>query len=200
MFTNALSGKNLGGAYGGADFNPYNKSENEIQRFAQSYMTELSKYIGPDIDLPGMGEGCGPTEIGYLYGQYKRINQHCGQNGKGLLWGGSPGPAVHAQGMGIAYFAKKMLADKGMSLEGKRCLITGSNATALALAEKLTELGAVPLTFSDTSGFIYEPTGFDAAKVKTVQKIKAERGARVGRYIIASTAAKFNGTWCVMLL
>jgi glutamate dehydrogenase (NADP+) len=194
MFTNALSGKNLGGAYGGADFNPYNKSENEIQRFAQSYMTELSKYIGPDIDLPGMGEGCGPTEIGYLYGQYKRINQHCGQNGKGLLWGGSPGPAVHAQGMGIAYFAKKMLADKGTSLEGKRCLITGSNSTALALAEKLVELGAIPLTFSDTSGFIYEPTGFDAAKVKTVQKIKAERGARVGRYIIASTAAKFNGT------
>ena len=94
--------------------------------------------------------------------------------------------------MGIAYFAKRLLEEKGQSLAGKRCLVTGSNATALALAEKLVELGAIPVTFSDSSGFIYEPTGFDAAKVKTVQKIKAERGARVGRYIIASTAAKFN--------
>ena len=89
-FTNALSNQAIGGAYGGADFNPYDKSETEIQRFCQSYMTELSKYIGPDVDLPGLGDGCGTSEIGYLYGQYKRVNQHCGQVGKGLLWGGSP--------------------------------------------------------------------------------------------------------------
>lgn len=190
-FSNALSLKNVGGAYGGADFNPYTKSETEIQRFCQSYMTELSKYIGPDVDLPGLGEGVTATEIGYLYGQYKRINHHCGQVGKGLLWGGVP---LHeqAQGYGVAYFAKKMLADKGLSLEGKRCLITGSNYTALSVAEKLIELGAIPVTFSDTSGNIFEPQGFDSAKLKTMQRIKQDRGARVGRYILASTSAKFN--------
>jgi glutamate dehydrogenase (NADP+) len=126
VFSNALSGKTIGGAYGGSTFNPYTKSETEIQRFCQSYMTELSKYIGPDKDLPGMGEGVGPSEIGYLYGQYKRINQTCGQIGQGLLWGGSP-VHIKAQGYGVVYFAKKMLADKGMSLAGKRCLITGSH-------------------------------------------------------------------------
>jgi glutamate dehydrogenase (NADP+) len=126
VFTNALTGKNIGGAYGGATFNPYTKSETEIQRFCQSYMTELSKYIGPDKDLPGMGEGVGPAEIGYLYGQYKRINQHCGQIGEGLLWGGSP-MHIKAHGYGVVYFAKKMLEDKGMSLAGKRCLVTGSH-------------------------------------------------------------------------
>lgn len=89
-FTNALGNKNIGGAFGGADFDPYSKSETEIQRFCQSYMTELSKYIGPDVDLPGLGDGVNAPEIGYMYGQYKRINQHCGQFGKGLLWGGSP--------------------------------------------------------------------------------------------------------------
>eukprot|EP00596_Hydrurales_sp_CCMP1899_P002281 CAMPEP_0119051166 /NCGR_PEP_ID=MMETSP1177-20130426/72871_1 /TAXON_ID=2985 /ORGANISM="Ochromonas sp, Strain CCMP1899" /LENGTH=505 /DNA_ID=CAMNT_0007030283 /DNA_START=119 /DNA_END=1636 /DNA_ORIENTATION=- len=190
-FTNALGNKNIGGAYGGADFDPYTKSETEIQRFCQSYMTELSKYIGTDVDLPGLGEGVNATEIGYMYGQYKRINQHCGQFGKGLLWGGSPA-YKEATGYGIVYFAKKMLADKGLSLEGKRCLITGSGRSSQAVAEKLVDLGAIPITFSDSSGFIYEPNGFDSAKVKTVSKIKSERGARVGRYIIASTAAKFN--------
>jgi hypothetical protein len=98
----------LGGAFGGADFNPYTKSETEIQRFCQSYMTELAKYIGPDTDLPGLGEGVTNIEVGYMYGQYKRINHHCGQVGKGLMWGGSP-VHVKAQGYGIAYFAKKML-------------------------------------------------------------------------------------------
>lgn len=222
--TNALSHQKIGGAYGGADFNPYDKSETEIQRFCQSYMTELSKYIGPDVDLPGLGEGVNASEIGFLYGQYKRVNQHCGQVGKGLLWGGVP-VYQQAQGYGVVHFAEQvntsvcdahlcatvalllyypspypspslpsaqMLADKGMSLAGKKCLITGSHATAMAVAEKLLELGAVPITFTDSSGHIYEPSGFDAAKLKTVMKIKDERGARVGRYIIASTSAKFN--------
>ena len=154
-------------------------------------MTELSKYIGPDVDLPGMGEGINAAEIGYLYGQYKRINEHYGQFGKGLLWGGSP-VYTQAQGYGVVYFAKKMLADKGMSFEGKKCLILGSHYVALAIAEKLIQLGAIPITFSDSSGFVYEAGGFDDAKLKTVQKIKADRGARIGRYIIASTSAEFN--------
>ena len=138
-FSNALSGVKIGGAFGGADFNPYNKSDTEIQRFCQSYMTELSKYIGPDVDLPGLGDGVTQAEIGYLYGQYKRINHHCGQVGQGLLWGGNP-VAIQAHGYGVVYFAKKMLEDKGLSLEGKKCLITGSHYVALAVAEKLIEV------------------------------------------------------------
>lgn len=190
VFTNAL-GTSLGGAYGGSDLAPYTKSETELQRFCQSYMTELSKYIGPDIDLPGLGEGVTSPEIGYMYGQYKRINQHCGHQGKGLLWGGSP-CHTEAQGLGVVHFAKRMLAEKGQSLEGKRCLVTGSNYVSLAVAEKLLQLGAIPLTFTDSTGHIYEPGGFDSAKLKTVHKIKSDRGARVGRYILASTSAKFN--------
>lgn len=121
-FSNALlpqSTGSFGGAFGGADFNPYDKSENEIQRFCQSYMTELSKYIGPDFDLPGMGDGVSEVEIGYMYGQYKRINQHFGRLGRGLLWGGSPAHR-NAKGMGIVHFANAFLTDKKMSLEGKR--------------------------------------------------------------------------------
>ena len=155
-------------------------------------MTELSKYIGPDIDMPGQGDGVTASEIGYLYGQYKRINAHCGQQGKGLLWGGQ-NSYEKAHGYGVAHFAKIMLEDKGISLAGKKCLITGSNYVALAVAEKLIEFGAIPLTFTDSSGSIYEPNGFNQSSLKTVQKIKNERGARVGRYIIASTSAKYNG-------
>lgn len=190
-YSNALTQKNIGGGYGGADFNPYNKSETEIQRFCQSYMTELSKYIGADVDLPGIGQGCAAAEIGYMYGQYKRINQHCGQVGKGLLWGGMPA-YQQAHGLGVVYFAKHMLADRKISLEGKRCLITGSNYVALAIAEKLIELGAVPVCFTDGPDTIYEESGFTSAKLKIVQKIKSDRGARVGRYILNSTSAKFN--------
>mmetsp|Transcript_17046 Transcript_17046/g.15398 ORF Transcript_17046/g.15398 Transcript_17046/m.15398 type:complete len:525 (-) Transcript_17046:47-1621(-) len=190
-FSTALSGVKLGGAYGGADFNPYNKSETEIQRFCQSYMTELSKYIGPDVDLPGMGEGVTSSEIGYLYGQYKRLNHQCGQFGSGLLWGGSPANA-QAQGHGVVCFAKRMLEDKGLTLEGKKCLVTGSHYVALAVAEKLLEFGAIPISFSDTSGHVVELNGFNKAKFKTLQTIKSERGARIGRYILASTTAKFN--------
>ena len=154
-------------------------------------MTELSKYAGIDSDLPGMGRGVGPVEIGYLYGQYKRINNHYGQIGKGLLWGGYP---VHyqAQGYGVVYFAKRLLAEKGLTLEGKKCIITGSDQTALFVAEKLIELGAIPITFSDSSGHIHETQGFDLAKFRTMERIKQDRGARVGRYIIASTSAIFN--------
>ena len=190
-FTNAL-GTELGGAFGGADFNPYTKSDTELQRFCQSYMTELSKYIAPDVDLPGMSEGVNVSEIGYLYGQYKRINEHSGQQGRGLLWGGNPKAYMGAHGYGVVSFAKLMLKDKNISLEGKRCLVIGSNYVALAVAEELIANGAIPITLSDSTGHVYEPQGFDSAKLKTLQKIKADRGARVGRYIIASTSAKFN--------
>lgn len=126
-----------------------------------------------------------------MYGQYKRINHHCGQSGSGLLWAGKP-DYIQAQGWSVAYFAKKMLADKGIDLKGKRCIVTGSNFVSFATAEKLLEFGAIPISFSDSSGHIYEENGFDQAKLKTIQRIKSERGAKVGRYIIASTTSKFN--------
>ena len=191
-FTNALSGMLVGGAYGGADFNPYTKSEAEIQRFCQSYMTELSKYIGPDVDLPSLGDGAHEREIGYLYGQYKRLTHHHGRPGHGLLWGGDPSAYVNAQGYGAVYFAEEMLKDKGDTLEGKRCLITGSHYVALAVAQKLHDKGAIPITLSDTSGYIHEPGGFNQSKIESMKKIKSERGARVGRYIIASASALFD--------
>lgn len=191
VFCNALTGCNLGAAAGGADFNPHDKSEAEIQRFCQSFMTELTKYIGPDLDMPSMGYGVGLPEVGYLYGQYKRINDHVAQRGRGVLWGGAHF-YPETSGFGVVEFAKCILADKGDTLEGKRCLITGSGKVAVHVAERLLQLGAIPLTFSDSSGHIYEPDGIDQAKLRTIVKIKSERGARVGRYIIASTTAKYQ--------
>lgn len=191
VFSNALTGRCIGSAVGGADFNPYNKSEAEIQRFCQSYMTELSKYVGPDQDFPNMGMGCGAAEVGYMFGQYKRINQKTGNNGRSFLWGGNPS-FPEASGYGVAHFADALLKDKHDSLEGKRCLIVGSGRVAQTLAAKLLEYGAIPITFSDSSGHIYEPEGFDRGKLRTVVKVKGERGAKVGRYIIASTTAAYN--------
>ena len=190
-FGNALTGARLGGAAGGANFEPRLASESEIQRFCQSFMTELSKYVGPDRDLPSMGVNVGAAEVGYLYGQYKRTTEHYARHGRGILWGGAlPHPEVF--GYSAVHFAKHLLESRGESLAGKRCLITGSGKVALAVAERLLALGAVPLTFSDTSGHIYEPDGVAATKFEQISTIKAERGARVGRYIIASTTAKFN--------
>ncbi|KAG5185513.1 glutamate dehydrogenase 1 (NADP-dependent) [Tribonema minus] len=196
VFTNSLSGCSLGAASGGADFNPHNKSESETQRFCQSYMTELSKYIGPDMDIPSMGYGVGLPEVGYLYGQYKRVNDHVAQKGRGVLWGGIP---LYPEGVGhgVVYFANEMLRDKGDSLKGKRCLVTGSGKLALSIAGKLLELGAIPISFSDSNGHIVETDGFDAAKLRTVVSIKNERGARLGRYIISSTTARFNDPECI---
>eukprot|EP00559_Dactyliosolen_fragilissimus_P009294 CAMPEP_0184856622 /NCGR_PEP_ID=MMETSP0580-20130426/1793_1 /TAXON_ID=1118495 /ORGANISM="Dactyliosolen fragilissimus" /LENGTH=482 /DNA_ID=CAMNT_0027351737 /DNA_START=95 /DNA_END=1543 /DNA_ORIENTATION=- len=188
VFSNGLTGYNLGAAVGGSDINPFDKSEAEIQRFCQSYMTELVKYIGPDIDLPTMGMGVGEKEIGYLYGQYKRINIKSSSGGRPFL---SPSHA-EAPGYGVVHYAKEMLADKGDSLQGKRCLIIGAGKVARSVAQKLLELGAIPLTFSDSSGHVYEPDGIDEGKLKTISKIKNERGALLGRYIIASTTAQFN--------
>eukprot|EP00590_Aulacoseira_subarctica_P001373 CAMPEP_0172414154 /NCGR_PEP_ID=MMETSP1064-20121228/845_1 /TAXON_ID=202472 /ORGANISM="Aulacoseira subarctica , Strain CCAP 1002/5" /LENGTH=404 /DNA_ID=CAMNT_0013150685 /DNA_START=405 /DNA_END=1619 /DNA_ORIENTATION=+ len=192
VFSHAITGFRIGGAVGGADVNPFDKSEAEIQRFCQSYMTELFKYVGPDMDHPTIGMGVGEEEVGYLYGQYKRINIKSGSCGKAFLYGGEPGFHVRAIGNGVVHFAHEMLKDKNDTLEGKRCLVIGSGKVARSTAEKLIEYGAIPITFSDSSGFVYEPDGFDKTKLGTINKIKSERGARVGRYIIASTTAKFN--------
>uniref|UniRef100_A0A7S2E2V9 Glutamate dehydrogenase n=1 Tax=Octactis speculum TaxID=3111310 RepID=A0A7S2E2V9_9STRA len=191
VLTNSISGLDIGAASGGADFNPKNKSDAEIQRFSQSFMTELSKYIGPDIDLPGPGLGVSATEIGYMYGQYKRINSSVAGRGTGILWGGQMKWKA-APGFGVVYFAQAMLNDKSDSLEGKRCVVTGSGMMAMSVAKKLCELGATVLTLSDSSGYIYEQDGLDLSRLDTINKIKAERGARLGRYLMSSTTAKYD--------
>lgn len=212
IFSNALTGMGHGAAVGGSDFNPIDKSESELQRFCQSYMTELAKYVGVDQDIPWMGKGVGPEEMGYMYGQYKRIS---GRSGKGVLLSsslfqkvciiyskrrpcflkGDPQLIVfcfQTPGYGVAHFADEMIRDKNDSLEGKRVMIIGSGKIAQGLARKLVEYGAKPITLSDLSGHIYEPDGFTGGKLTTIDQIKGERGALLGRYIISSTSAQFN--------
>lgn len=191
VLSNSLSGLKVGASVGGADFNVHDKSEAEIQRFCQAFMSALTKHIGTEIDFPSMGSCVGGPEIGYLYGQYKRISLDASPIGGGLLWGGAV-PHPECAGYGVVYFAEKAMRGKGDSLMGKRCVITGSGKVALYAAEKLLELGAIPVTFSDSSGHIFEPEGFDDVKFREVVKIKQERGARVGRYIVASPTAKYN--------
>lgn len=188
VFSNGLTGYPLGAAVGGSDINPLDKSEAEMQRFCQSFMTELVKYIGPDIDIPIMGMGVGEKEMGYLFGQYKRINVNSSSGGTPFMtYSNSDAP-----GVGVVHFAKAMLNDKGESLEGKRCLIIGAGKVARSVARKLLEFGAIPLTFSDASGHVLEPDGIKSEQLNTITKIKSERGALLGRYIIASTTAQFN--------
>lgn len=191
VFGNALTGFDIGAAVGGADINPFDKSEAEMQRFCQSYMTELAKYVGPDVDSPWLGMGVGEKELAYMYGQYKRINVKSSSGGRPFLSGGNQ-TFYQAPGYGVVHYANEMMQDKGDSLEGKRCLIIGAGKVARSVAEKLLEYGAIPITFSDASGHVYEPDGIDIGKLKTIHKIKEERGALLGRYIIASTTAQFN--------
>jgi len=191
VMSNALTGYNFGAAVGGSDFNPFDKSESEMQRFCQSYMTELAKYVGPGIDSPWMGMGVGEKEMGYLFGQYKRINMKHASGGRPFL-SVSNKLFGQAPGFSTVHFANEMLVDKGDSLKGKRCMVIGAGKVARSVAEKLVEYGAIPITFSDESGHVYEPDGFTEGKLKTIDQIKGDRGALLGRYIISSTTAQFN--------
>lgn len=190
VFRNALAGE-YGGAAGGSDFDPIGKSESEIMRFCQSFMTELTNYIGPDRDIPTAGVGVGQREIGYMFGQYKRL-----QNVHGSGWSGVVGDGnflyPQTTGYGVALFAQSVVQASGQTLQGKRCVISGSGKTALHLAEKLLDLGATVLSLSDSSGYIVEPEGFTREKLAILKKIKAERNARIGEYIMASTSAQFH--------
>jgi len=188
VFSTSLTGFEVGAACGGSDFNPFNKSEAEVQRFCQSYMTELAKYVGPDLDQPTMGMGTGEREMGYLMGQYKRINIKSTSAGVPFL----AKKGSHIPGHAVVHFAAKMLKERNNSLMGKRCLILGSGKNARSVASKLLEFGAIPLTFSDESGHLYEPDGICEGKLATISKIKADRGALLGRYVTSSTTAKFN--------
>ena len=182
-FKNALTTLSMGGGKGGADFDPKGKSDAEVMHFCQSFMTELSRHIGKDTDVPAGDIGVGGREIGYLFGQYKRLaNEFSGiLTGKALGWGGSL-IRPEATGYGAVYFAQEMLAAKGEGLEGKRCVISGSGNVAQFTAQKLIQLGAVPLTFSDSTGFIHDPGGIDEEKLDFVMELKNVRRGRIKEY------------------
>src|SRR6266576_3529525 len=166
VFKNSLTTLPIGGGKGGSDFDPKGKSDNEVMRFCQSFMTELYRHIGPDTDVPAGDIGVGGREIGFLFGQYKRLrNEFTGVlTGKGLNWGGSL-IRPEATGYGAVYFASEMLATRGQTLEGKVCLVSGSGNVAQYTVEKLLQLGARPVTLSDSDGFIYDDAGITPEKL-----------------------------------
>lgn len=183
VFKNSLTTLPMGGGKGGSDFDPKGKSDNEVMRFCQSFMTELNRHIGPNTDVPAGDIGVGGREIGYLFGQYKRIrNEFTGVlTGKGLEWGGSV-IRPEATGYGAVYFAQEMLATKNDSLEGKICVVSGSGNVAQFTTQKVTELGGKVVTLSDSSGFIYDPKGIDADKLAWVMDLKNIRRGRIKEY------------------
>ncbi|MCB1703702.1 MAG: NADP-specific glutamate dehydrogenase [Halioglobus sp.] len=176
IFKNALTGLPIGGGKGGANFNPKGKSDSEIMRFCQSFMNELYRHIGPTTDVPAGDIGVGAREIGYLFGQYKRLTgRYDGVlTGKSLLWGGSL-VRKEATGYGCVYFAQNMLDDMGESLEGKTCLVSGAGNVAIYTIEKLQQLGAVPITCSDSSGTLHHPNGIDLATLKDLKEVRHQR-------------------------
>jgi glutamate dehydrogenase (NADP+) len=173
IFKNSLTTLPMGGGKGGSDFDPKGKSDHEVMRFCQSLMTELHRHIGPNTDVPAGDIGVGGREIGYLFGQYKRLrNEFTGVlTGKGLNWGGSL-IRPEATGYGCVYFAAEMLASRGETLEGKVCLVSGSGNVAQYTVEKLLDLGARPVTLSDSDGYIYDEAGIDREKLQFVMALK----------------------------
>ncbi len=184
VFKNALTTLQMGGGKGGADFDPKGKTDGEVMRFCQSFMTELARHIGPNTDIPGGDIGVGGREIGYLFGQYRRIrNQFNGVlTGKALNWGGSL-LRPEATGYGCVYFAREMLAAHSDQLDGKTCLVSGSGNVAQYTLEKLVHLGAKPVTVSDSQGFIYDADGIDQEKIEWIMELKNNRRARISQYV-----------------
>lgn len=183
VFKNSLTGLNLGGGKGGSNFDPKGKSDREIMRFCHSFMDELFRHIGRRTDIPAGDIGVGAKEIGYMFGQYKKIkNVFSGVlTGKGTNWGGSL-IRPEATGYGLVYFAINMLETRDDALEGKTVTISGSGNVAQYACEKLIELGAKPVTLSDSSGFIYDPDGITQEKLEYVKKLKDSRSARISEY------------------
>src|SRR5512134_336014 len=183
VFKNSLTTLPMGGGKGGSDFDPKGKSDNEVMRFCQSFMTELWRHIGPNTDVPAGDIGVGAREIGFLYGQYKRIrNESTGVlTGKGINWGGSL-IRPEATGYGAVYFAEEMLETRGETLEGKVALVSGSGNVAQYTTEKLLDFGAKPVTLSDSSGMIHDPAGIDREKLAWVMDLKNLRRGRIAEY------------------
>ena len=188
IFKNSLTGLNIGGGKGGSDFDPKGKSDNEIMKFCQSFMTELSRHIGHNTDIPAGDIGVGGREIGFMFGQYKRIrNEFTGVlTGKKTDWGGSL-IRPEATGYGAVYFVEEMLKTKNESISGKVATISGSGNVAQFACEKLIHLGAKPVTLSDSSGYIYDPEGITSEKLEFVKKLKEDSSARISEY-----AKKYN--------
>ena len=191
-FKNSLTTLPMGGAKGGSDFNPKGKSDNEVMRFCQSFMTELQRHIGQDTDVPAGDIGVGGREVGFMFGQYKRLrNEFTGTlTGKGLNWGGSP-LRPEATGYGTCYFAAAMLATKGDSFEGKTVCISGSGNVAQYAAEKALQLGAKVVTLSDSNGYIYDPDGIDREKLDYVMELKNVIRGRIREYAKKYPGAKY---------
>ena len=183
IFKNSLTTLPMGGGKGGTDFDPKGKSDDEVMRFCQSFMTELFRHIGPNTDVPAGDIGVGGREIGFMFGQYKRLrNEYTGVlTGKGLSWGGSL-IRPEATGYGCVYFAEEMLKTRGESLKGKVCTVSGSGNVAQYTVEKLNQLGAKAVTLSDSNGTVHDPDGIDAEKLAFVMELKNVRRGRIKEY------------------
>jgi glutamate dehydrogenase (NADP+) len=200
IFKNSLTGLPIGGGKGGSDFDPKGKSENEVMRFCQSFMTELFKYIGPDSDVPAGDIGVGGREVGYMFGQYKRIRSSFENGvltGKGLTYGGSIG-RTQATGYGCVYFVNEMLKGEGNSFEGKTVVISGSGNVAIYAAEKATALGATVVAMSDSNGYVYDKNGI---KLDTVKQLKEVERKRIKEYVSFHPEAEYHegstGIWSI---
>ena len=189
IFKNALTGLPIGGGKGGANFDPKGKSDNEIMRFCQSFMTELYRHVGDAIDVPAGDIGVGTREIGYLFGQYKRLTGRFDGviTGKGWAWGGSLGRR-EATGYGCVYFAEEMLRARGESLEGKVCTVSGAGNVAIYTVEQLLKIGAKPITVSDSTGTVHHPAGIDLDTLKYVKEVRREG---LEAYVRERTDARF---------
>ncbi|MEE1012723.1 MAG: NADP-specific glutamate dehydrogenase [Clostridia bacterium] len=199
IFKNSLTGLPIGGGKGGSDFDPKGKSDQEVMRFCQSFMTELAKHIGADTDVPAGDIGVGAREIGFMYGQYKRLrNEFTGVlTGKGLTWGGSLA-RTEATGYGLCYFTDAMLKANGKSFEGKTVVISGSGNVAIYATQKATELGAKVVALSDSNGYIYDKNGIDLAAVKQIKEVERKR---IKEYLNVHPEAEYHegckGIWTI---
>lgn len=193
VLKNSLTTLPMGGGKGGSDFNPKGKSDREVLRFCQSFMTELQRHIGADTDVPAGDIGVGGREIGYMFGQYKRLrNEFTGVlTGKGLNWGGSL-LRPEATGYGLVYFISSMLESKDTDLKGKTVIISGSGNVALFASEKVTALGGKVITLSDSSGYIHDPQGFDVEKLSYMMDLKFVKRGRINEYLKKYPHAKFH--------
>ncbi len=193
IFKNSLTTLPMGGGKGGSDFDPKGKSDNEVMRFCQSFMTELARHIGADTDVPAGDIGVGGREIGFMFGQYKRLrNEFTGVlTGKGRNWGGSL-IRPEATGYGTVYFAKEMLATKGESFKGKTVVVSGSGNVAQYAVEKATELGGKVVTMSDSEGFIHDKDGINAEKLAWIMDLKNNRRGRISEYVNQYPSATFH--------
>src|SRR5882724_11376842 len=192
VFKNSLTTLPMGGGKGGSDFDPKGKSDNEVMRFCQGFMSELHRHIGANTDVPAGDIGVGGREIGYLFGMYKKLrNEFTGVlTGKGLNWGGSL-IRPEATGYGAVYFAAEMLKTRNETLQGKTCLVSGSGNVAQYTVEKLIDLGAKAVTLSDSNGYVYDEAGIDREKLAFVMALKNVRRGRIEEYAAAYRTAKY---------